>query len=151
MLNLNFQYFGHLMPRTDSLEKILMLGKIEGRRRGWQSIRLSEGIVDSMDMGLDALWELVMDREAWSAAIHGVTKSRTQLSNWTELLSISNLFYLFHHLFIFGCAESLLLWRAFSSCSEKGHSSLWGFSCCGAHTLGMRLLAFSWVVAANWL
>ena len=118
MLKLKLQYFGHVMWSTDSLEESLMLGKIEsGRRRGQQRMRWLDGITDLMDMSLSKLWKLLMNREDWHAAVHGVTKIRTQLSDWTELLHTYHSF--FRSLFIYFFSESLEskfseLWQIYS-------------------------------------
>ena len=137
MLKLKLQYFGHLMQRSKSLEKTLMLSKIEGRGRGWQRIRWLDGITSSIDVNLNKLQEMVKEREVWSAAVHGVTKTQTQLSNLTTITTRA---FLRHHLW--SCAGKLT-WNGtrFPSCLEAP------LHLCKA---GDPMLLKVWIRAVSW-
>ena len=139
MLKLKLLYFGHLMQRADSLEKTLILGKIDGRRRrGWQGTRWLDDITDSMDMGLGALWELVMGREALRVAVHGVAKRQTWLSDWTKY----SIVYMYHIFFIYLSVDEHLSWFHFLAIVNSAAKNI------GVH-VSFQIRVFSWYISEN--
>ena len=143
MLKLKLQYFGHLKRRVDSLEKTLMLGGIGGRRRrGWQRMRWLDGIIDSMEVSLSELRVLVLDREAWRATIHGVAKSRTWLSDWSDLIEILYLGYKVYNQFDFGVDHLVMSMCRVVSCVFGRGCLLWPAPSLGKTPLVFVLLRF---------